>query len=422
MTQSQNDVIQLKQEEPVLRLIPPKDTPIHRPLIQLNELLSSDYLCLNSYEERIGATIRGEPLCLERLVHIKDLQRNSTKRARNDSTSEKPFKIMKIENEVKTTEMNSTIQTELMETGISVIDHKNNELSHSKKNDTNSATFLSQVKNGEHSYGNTQMLQVHSKIEAATKAEQTVSKHTTSAKKKKDALQIFKITKQQQLQNYKPLIDEESVRQVRQGWTLENVGDVTIGDLYLMLGTDCRLTLEYEISPAKPIANEDDLKIGRKLKSLVAIATLMEGGSNPILSNFFSKHACEKATGDQKPMDFKLPKTELYHRLTARKLHPARLWQQRPRAPVSIPGNHVIRDLYEKQRTNVVNNRNMPLNEQQTINEEDVQKIIEDKIQDISDNVNSYPESSRSSMRSLLDCLTLNNGTVDDLNNEGKIG
>jgi hypothetical protein len=407
VNQSQNDMIQLKREAPVLNLKPPKELRIHRPMVQLNELLSSDNLCLNSYEERIGATVRGEPLCPEKLIHIKDLQRNATKRARNDSASEKSAKLLKTENDIKA---EATTMKVDMEAGISVIDCKSNDSN--EKTTSTDDNNVPQIKIEENSNGNGNV-----NVEEDVKVETKPPPPPPPPQKKRrmiEVLPVIKLPKQEQ--NYKPLIDEETLKQVRQGWTLENVGDVTIGDLYLMFGSDCRLTLEYEVSPASEIKNETDVKIGGRLKSLVAMATLMEGASNPILSNFFTKHTCEKP--EQNHIEFKLPRTDLYHKMTSKKLIPARWWQQK-RAPVmsALPGNHVIRDLYSTPKPNVENQNLQKLNEE--VREEEVQKIIEDKIQNLSeDKINNFSDNSRSSMRSLLDCLALSNTqTIDNFDN-----
>lgn len=384
-------------------------------MVQLNELLKSDYLCLNSYEERIGANERGEALSLEKIVHIKDLQRNAAKRTRNDSSSDKCVKLFKCENDTKI-EVSSTNHIE-MESGVTMIEQDSCDAKHTDEE------FMSiQIKseNGEHENQPLLTPPVFD-IQQPFKTECQQSK-LNAPRKKKEATQQqnFKPTKHEQMQNYKPLIDEESIRQVEQGWTLENVGDVTIGDLYLMFGSDCRLTLEYEISTVKTVKNDDELQIGPKLRSLIAIATLMEGASNPILSNFFSKHMCEKST-EHKPLDFKLPKTELYHRLTQRKAHPTRWWQQRTRnsAVSPLPGNHVVRDLYETHKPKVeINVGEKSSKIQHPASDEDVEKIIDAKISNIAESKNSnnsFSESSRSSMRSLFDCLTMNNGRMDPI-------
>lgn len=89
ISQSEEDVSSLRDHEPNLCFYPPENCRIFRPMIQLNEMLSSYNLCLNSYETRIGSKTRGEGLCLEKNSNIKELLKNSSKRVRNDSASEK---------------------------------------------------------------------------------------------------------------------------------------------------------------------------------------------------------------------------------------------------------------------------------------------------------------------------------------------
>lgn len=89
ISQSEDDMNILRDSEPQLCFYPPKNCRIFRPMIQLNEMLSSCKICLNSYEERIGAKTRGEDLCMEKSTHMKELLKSSSKRVRNDSASEK---------------------------------------------------------------------------------------------------------------------------------------------------------------------------------------------------------------------------------------------------------------------------------------------------------------------------------------------
>lgn len=89
LLQSEDDVNVLRENETQVCFYPPENCRIFRPMIQLNEMLSSYNLCLNSYESRIGAKTRGEGLCMEKNLHIKEFLKNSSKRVRNDSVSDK---------------------------------------------------------------------------------------------------------------------------------------------------------------------------------------------------------------------------------------------------------------------------------------------------------------------------------------------
>uniref|UniRef100_A0A182QC80 SANT domain-containing protein n=1 Tax=Anopheles farauti TaxID=69004 RepID=A0A182QC80_9DIPT len=51
---------------------------------------------------------------------------------------------------------------------------------------------------------------------------------------------------QPSINHWRPLMTEEQIQRIRDGWTLGNVGDFTVGDLYIMFGTDLKLEVEYE--------------------------------------------------------------------------------------------------------------------------------------------------------------------------------
>jgi hypothetical protein len=59
-------------------------------MVNFSEFLSSYNICLNSYEQRIGAKVRGETLCSEKFNSLKEsIKTNAAKRQRNDSGCEK---------------------------------------------------------------------------------------------------------------------------------------------------------------------------------------------------------------------------------------------------------------------------------------------------------------------------------------------
>ena len=232
-------------------------------------------------------------------------------------------------------------------------------------------------------------------------------------------------------QNFKPLIDEETLKKIRKGWTIATVGDLTVGDLYLMFGNDSRLLLEYDCVPFEAASADtngeiseckiENKIIGNKLKNLLLVANLMEGSTNPLLTNFFTRHACERTPSDSSDPMFKQPigprtSFEVLNRTVLNmnpriKAHQTRWRQQhRPRVVANnlaagVSGNHVIRDLYQTPPS-----VESPPNKKEGDKDEEVMKIIEDKIQNISGSMNlsNFPENSRSSMRSLLECFSTN--------------
>lgn len=446
VAQSKTDLIQLKVEQPILRFMPPHDTIIHRPMVQLNELLSSCNICLNSYEERIGAKTRGETLSTEKFAHIKDLLKHPSKRMRFDSASDKNAKA-KAE-EQNSSKLSESISKISEEPGISVIvDHKSNDSADGDLKEIKEENVESKLN---------KILSLDVKKEEAEDAlivpttlpmllvkvdendnkpvviqptliTSTATPTTSTTKsKKKDSMMIGQ--KSSKEHTFKPLIDEETLKKVRKGWTMSNVGDLTIGDLYLMFGTDSRLVLEYdfvegpempaeangEAAPSKVEPND----IGNKLKNLLTVANLMEGSTNPMLLNFLSNHTCERSSNDNNHAEpsFKQP---LLNNIPRIKSNQQRWWfQHRPRAMgnqlmAGASSNHVIRDLYQTPPPAVESQQNKkPCDKVDS--DDEVTKILEHKIQsfqNISSKMepNLFPENSRSSMRSILENLMSNN-------------
>lgn len=441
VAQSKIDLVQLKNEQPMLRFMPPHDTVIHRPMVQLNELLSSCNICLNSYEDRIGATTRGETLSTEKFAHIKDLLKHPSKRMRFDSASDKNAKA-KVEEQNKNAGESKLSE----EPGITVIVDKSNDAADSDmKTEIKEENIESKVKQSldEKKDEPEEALQIptapikdendNKPAAIPTPAVIPTPAPTSTTKSKKKDLMIngHKSSKEHQ---FKPLIDEETLKKVRKGWTMANVGDLTIGDLYLMFGTDSRLVLEYDFVDRQEVSAEANAEatpskvepndIGKKLKNLLTVANLMEGSTNPMLLNFLSNHACDRSTSDSNHAEptFKQP---ILNNIPRIKSNQQRWWlQHRPRGignqvMVGTPSNHVIRDLYQTPPPPVESQQNKKACDK-VDRDDEVTKILEQKIQTFQ-NVSGrieFPENSRASMRSILENLMSNNdrprGPVSD--------
>lgn len=431
VAQSGTDINQLRASEPTLCFMPPRNAVIHRPMVQLNELLSSYNICLNSYEERIGAKTRGDKLCVEKSI-IKDLLRHPSKRMRFDSASEKLQKVVKVEepSSIKISE----------EIGISVIDQKSND---SMDNDLKRKEVKVEENLIKQSFEIkeeaepkeemlTPPLDIQVKIEEDSKpkvpaaAQQNTTPTTKS--KKRDTMVNGGHRKEQ---NFKPLIDEEMLKKIRRGWTPATVGDLTIGDLYLMFGSESKIVLDYQIVEENKIRSEttgelsectnENKVIGSKLKSLLSIASLLETTTNNLTANYLSSHGCERPYVERNNDQlFKQPgpRTEVYNRpLNSRSKAPQERWRQnyRPRPlgnllTTAVSLNHEVKVLYETPAPAPIDvETNKPNTDKQTHDKYvDVDTILEKKIQDISGRagVNHYTENSNSSMRRLLDCFT----------------
>lgn len=414
VTQSQADVIQLKKEDPILCFKPPRETVIHRPMVQLNELLSSINICLNSYEDRIGAKTRGENLCFEKFQHIKDLLKHPSKRMRFDSASEKTAKL-----KVEEPNVSSKLTEEI---GIAAIDHRSNDSidNEIKKDIIDDENLEVKVKESvEEKKEEIQdlPLQIPSVLPNVLTIPTKVEEHDKLQTPAANPQSIISTTKTKKMLNgnhksnkdhaFKPLIDQEMLQKIRKGWTMSTVGDLTIGDLYLMFGSDSKLILEYDIVEPNEtqietngeanVSKLDSKKIGTKLKSLLSIASLMEGTNSYLLANYLRRE--RPSNGDILGEIFKQPNGP-------RMLNPrvkAPRWREQPMRPLgnqTIPGaseTHVVRDLYQTPAT--VESQTKKI---QNDKDNELTKIIEEKIQGYSGN-NGFSEGSRLSMPSWLD-------------------
>lgn len=316
--------------EPLICLAPPPHSTIHRPMVNLVEFLSSYSICLNSYEDRIGVTIRGEKLSTERLNSLKEIIRSQSKRQRHDSvcpTAEKKSPDCKrIKTDPDKAETlsaaglgvspppKSEIQCFVDDIeGISQIESSADESD--CKDDVKPISFETQTPNQPPI-----ITQLPSNVLASS--EPSVPTHTTAvcnnkttksvpdkdkvaiaaenrAKRKESKSQAIKKRDHQRKENFRPLIDEEVIAKIMRGWSSGDVGDLTIGDLYIMFGHNFQVNLEYTwirpsvpkrneewlgnevpsavVAESKPVAVEDaprDSTLSNKLKQLLVLANM----------------------------------------------------------------------------------------------------------------------------------------------------
>ncbi|KAG5683332.1 hypothetical protein PVAND_012618 [Polypedilum vanderplanki] len=391
--QSENDKNLIKNKEPHLCFHPPDNCKIFRPMIQLNELLSSYNICLNSYEVRIGAKKRSEEICMEKNAHIKDVGKNNAKRIRNDSFSEKINNVQIDNKKIKSEDQ--------------VVDDLG---------------IIMQINHHENDSNDSDMKKIEVEMDLDDKKElnenDAVNKNNVAVKPKKSMITTLKNPKE--AFPYKPLINEDLIRKIREGWTIENVGDLTIGDLYLMYGSDSKLVIEYKWNEIENQQRVNGNAISNKLKHLMTIASLVENPAGS--SRVFEKNFIDlKEIGDngvfRHPNNFHSA-PNMNPRL---KPHQWRSHQYRYR-PDGIGDyfknasnqNHVVKNLYQTPSTSSkqeVEEKNEDDNCSSTQKYSDeVTKILEDKIQNISKqpHFQCFSESSRSSIKSLLESLSVN--------------
>ncbi|XP_053690214.1 protein cramped [Sabethes cyaneus] len=288
----------------ILCITPSKDAVIHRPMINLTEFLSSYSICLNSYEQRIGAKVRGEALCAEKLHHFKERMGANSKRQRHDSGSEKHSpdgkkakSDLKDIKEEKVGE-SSTVGnfSEIFKSpnassdSVDQLQHKDNEnsdgecqpltkpclvlvtptdiacddsdLKSPESNDSTKLSGLSKIKfENDTIESSTRLENSNDGIvseteqpkllkseevgpESSTVVPEEIIKTTVKRKeprcgKRKDSKAGINHM------HFRPLISEETIQKIREGWTLQTVGDLTVGDLYIMFGEENKLYLEY---------------------------------------------------------------------------------------------------------------------------------------------------------------------------------
>ncbi|XP_058813600.1 protein cramped [Topomyia yanbarensis] len=292
------------ESQKILCFTPSKEAVIHRPMINLAEFLSSYSICLNSYEQRIGAKVRGEVLCAEKLHSFKERMGASSKRQRHDSGSEKHspdgkkvksdvkdikeekvgdcvpavnfvevFKSPNASNESIDLHIESSdgegqpltrpcvVLVKAPETDIFSDDA---DLKSPESNDSMKFPGLSKLKEeldpvgcstgGENSNdGAVSECDQPKPLKMEEVGESTASedliKTTVKRKESKERCGKRKDSKAGiaglNSLHFRPLISEETIQKIREGWTSQNVGDLTVGDLYIMFGEENKLFLEY---------------------------------------------------------------------------------------------------------------------------------------------------------------------------------
>lgn len=248
--------------------------------------------------------------------------------------------------------------------------------------------------------------------------------------------------------SFKPLINDDAMKKIREGWNLKNACDLTVGDLYLMFGSDSKLILEYKCievnesgSSSNGVCADVEAKLetnsnslGGKLKNLLTIANLMENPNASFMTNISEKSlqneirdgggeaGCSSSSTFKQP-PLQKPYFDSYLRPSNPRLkpHQSKWWRNQQLYRYRVPsdgltsnnfrnvGNHVIRNLYEIPSTSSSpssNNNNEP---------DELTKTLEDKIQNIqsSPQIQNFSESSRSSIRSLLESLSSNKSNYD---------
>lgn len=117
-------------------------------------------------------------------------------------------------------------------------------------------------------------------------------------------------------ESFRPLINEEDIQKIRKGWTVYNVGDVTIGDLYIMFGQESKVRLEYRwISPVQQVEiKTETTKLAQKTDGAPFNAAELEIKSENVI--IASSSANNDDVVDSKPLNTEIkPKNSLSNKL-----------------------------------------------------------------------------------------------------------
>ncbi|EDW81924.2 uncharacterized protein Dwil_GK25402 [Drosophila willistoni] len=228
--------------EPSLCFQPKPGVAIHRPLLNITAYLNSVNICLTAYEERLGVKVRSETL-----GNIVMTTTAANKRARTESGSDKrspdtkkPKLLTSPTLEKSIDEVNPAATATPTTTTV-----ENNNV----KVEISSGDELSEEI---HDFLNGSIQEVEPSAPSAPTpappppptATTTTTTTTTSASraKRKEAKEAAAAAA---ARNFKPLLSDEIIKRIRKGWTVLNAADITVGDLYVVLGQDSKLELDY---------------------------------------------------------------------------------------------------------------------------------------------------------------------------------
>lgn len=251
--------------EPAICFQPKPGVAIHRPLLSITAYLSSINICLTAYEERLGIKVRSETLENNTMSSAA----GNAKRARTESGSEKRSPESKKVKSLSSpayeksslddlTDGNSYAKLEannIDDLNESIVDLLMPLPSAFVPTDsvatasTNAiSTSICSSSSSSTSAFATQLTAIASSIQTATATSTSISA-PASARTKRDSIgpSTGKSAKANAgpARNFKPLLSDEVIKRIRRGWTVSNAADITIGDLYVVLGQDSKLELEY---------------------------------------------------------------------------------------------------------------------------------------------------------------------------------
>lgn len=172
-------------------MAPKTSCSVEVPTINLSEYLTSHRICLNAYEERVGVKIPGEQLWQNMCASFKgggkgSTKKGGTKRPRNESVGEKSNVKMKEIREncdEQESDMNVTAVSDVVDSAINTI--------------------------------------------------LALQNQETDSEEPKLKTEFPKVEPKQEEESFS--VKTEETLKIKNGWTLENCGSLTVGILYLMV-------------------------------------------------------------------------------------------------------------------------------------------------------------------------------------------
>ncbi|XP_028898272.2 protein cramped [Zeugodacus cucurbitae] len=239
-------------QDPEMCFLPKPGVPIHRPLLSITEYLGSGNICLTAYEERMGVKVRGETLSQDRSAHKRPRTESGSEKRSPDSKKNKLFNsppYEKLDSDgpagdiVYKDELGALYEQDLLIPGKceSSSDELSDELQELLGVDLDSSVVLKE--GADNSQEELKMPLNTSDI--TINANTTFNQNQNTANNQARMRRAVNARGRASASNFKPLISEAVIRRIRKGWTISTTADITIGDLYVVLGQDSKLELDY---------------------------------------------------------------------------------------------------------------------------------------------------------------------------------
>ncbi|KAH8287748.1 hypothetical protein KR054_012389 [Drosophila jambulina] len=302
--------------DPSLCFQPRPGVAIHRPLLSITAYLSSINICLSAYEERLGFKVRSETL-----GNVPGLPVAASKRPRTESGSEKRSP----ESKKPKSGASPALEKSLDEVPLEAGNHVKLESSSGDELGEEIQEFLSDLEASAQTQVTSAVIPpteapASDALEAPPNdaepcalqisppapppAPVTPASAPLARSKRKEAKEAAAAA---QARNFKPLLSDEILKRIRKGWTVANAADITIGDLYVVLGQDSKLELEYywcEMENVPPLGSAAASSNSINISSTSATVSTQTGtsSSSSILQTATSSTAAPITTSSNNPL------------------------------------------------------------------------------------------------------------------------